>query len=167
MRRMTGAAVLVILAATSASPLTADWQPVEERAARASQQELVTGNPGAQDDREFYPGAEYDGAIPTLEDVVGHAWAERISSAEEITQYLRALDAASPLTRLVGYGTSWEGRPLQYLVVASAENMARLEEIQAGMQQLADPRSISASDAERLIASLPSITPHRPSRRAT
>jgi len=158
MRGMTHAGVVAVLAVLQPSLLAAPWQPVSLRAAQASQDELVTRNRGAQDDREFLPGAEYDGAIPTLKDVVGHAWAERITSPEEITQYLRALDAASPLTRLVQYGTSWEGRPLHYLVVASAENMARLDEIQAGMQQLADPRSLSAANAEQLIASLPSIT---------
>ena len=106
----------------------------------------------------LYPGAEYEPSVPTLEEIVGHAWAERITSPEEVTQYLRALDTASPRTKLVQYGSSWEGRPLHYMVVASEANMARLDEVQAGMQQLADPRSLGDAAAEELIASLPSIT---------
>ena len=124
----------------------------------AQQQDLVIRDLGTTAGFEFYPGAEYDAAVPTLDQVVGHKWAERITSPEEITQYLRALDKASPRTKLVRYGSSWEGRPLHYLVVASLLNMERLDDIQAGIQQLADPRTLDAATADDLIASLPSIT---------
>ena len=126
----------------------------------AAQQQgaLVTADLESSATFEFYPGATYDPDTPTLEQVVGHAWAERISSPEEVTQYLRALDAASSRSTLVQYGSSWEGRPLHYLVVASETNQARLQAIKAGMQQLADPRQLTDAAAEELIASLPSIT---------
>ncbi|RMG45016.1 MAG: peptidase M14 [Acidobacteria bacterium] len=106
---------------------------------------------------QFYPGVSYDPAIPTLKQVVGHDWGEHITSYEEMVRYLTALADASSRVKLVEYGRTWEGRALYYLIIASEENMARLDEIRRGMQKLADPRRLSAEDAERLIGSLPVI----------
>ncbi len=84
---------------------------------------------------------EFDAAIPTLTEVVGHAPGERITSPEESVQYLRALaDAAPDRVRLVRYATSWQGRPLHYLVLTSPENMARIDAIQADMANVAAGR---------------------------
>ena len=55
---------------------------------------------------EFYPGADYDPAIPTLETVVGHAWGEKITSFHEMRSYIRALSEASPRVELREYGES-------------------------------------------------------------
>ncbi len=77
--------------------------------------------------------------IPTLEQVVGHASGTRISSPEQALSYFEALVEAAPdRFRLVEYATSWEGRPLVYAVVTSAQNMARIEAVQADLQQLAN-----------------------------
>lgn len=107
---------------------------------------------------EFWPGARYDPAIPTLQSVVGHAPGEEITSPEQIGLYLRALAQAAPdRTRLVEYARSWEGRPLWLLVVGSAERLARLDAVRADLQRLADPRGLSAADAEAIIARTPVV----------
>ncbi|RMF60910.1 MAG: peptidase M14, partial [Calditrichaeota bacterium] len=108
-------------------------------------------------DFEFYPGAVYDPAIPTLQQVVGHAWGEKITSPDEMARYIHALADASPRVEVVEYGQTWEGRKLFYLVVSSEEHLAHLQEIKAGLQKLADPRKISQAEAERLIQSLPVV----------
>lgn len=108
-------------------------------------------------DFDFYPKAKYNAQVPTLEQVVGHAWGERITSHGEMERYVQALAAASPNVKLVEYGKTWEGRTLYYLVVASEQNMERLEEIKSGMRRLADPRKTGQAEAEELIRSLPSI----------
>lgn len=113
---------------------------------------------GLAQEFEFYPNARYDSAIPTLQQVSGHAWGEKITTHAEMQAYLRALADASPNVVLATYGTTWEGRTLYYLIIASEQNLARIEAIKTGMQQLADPRRLSGADADRLIASLPSIT---------
>jgi len=82
---------------------------------------------GAQ---EFAPGTRYDSRIPTLEAVLGHA-------------------------RLVEYARTWEGRPLHLLAIASPERIARLDEVKAGLQKLADPRRLAAGEGDRLVAGLP------------
>ncbi|NIR51759.1 carboxypeptidase, partial [candidate division KSB1 bacterium] len=82
-------------------------------------------------DFDFYPGTTYDPDIPTLEEIVAHTWGEKITSHAEIETYLKALADATPKIQLREYGKTWEGRMLYYLIVASEENMARLDEIQS------------------------------------
>jgi hypothetical protein len=108
---------------------------------------------------DFVPGAKYDPKIPTLQQVVGHAPGQEITSPEEIATYLKALAAASPdRTRLVQYATTWEGRPLHVLIVGSAQRLAKLDQIKADLRRLADPRSLPSADADRLARELPVVT---------
>lgn len=97
-------------------------------------------------------------AIPTLEAVVGHGWAEDITSTRDMERYLEALVEAAPdRTRLEKYGTTYEGRPLHCLIVTAPENLRRLDAIRENNQRLADPRNLSHDEADRLIADNPSI----------
>lgn len=83
----------------------------------------------------------FDPAIPTLAASAGHAPGTRITSPDQAIAYLRALAAAAPeRTRLVQYTTSWEGRPLYYLVISSAQNIARLDAIKADLATIAAGR---------------------------
>jgi len=107
---------------------------------------------------EFYPGAQYDPAIPTLKQVVGHDWAEKVTTHHEMEHYLDALVKASPRLRRVKHGETWEGRALYHLIIANDANLARLDEIKAGLQRIADPRGLSDAEAEKLLGSLPPVT---------
>ncbi len=83
-----------------------------------------------------------DPEIPTLTETVGHAPGARITSPEEMLTYLRALAEAAPeRAKLVQYATSWEGRPLHYLVLTAPENMARLDAIKADLANVAAGRT--------------------------
>jgi hypothetical protein len=91
--------------------------------------------------QSFAEGA-FDPAIPTLTATVGHAPGTRITSPDEVYAYLRALiDAAPERTRMVQYATSWEGRPLYYLVLSSPANIARLDAIRADLANIAAGRA--------------------------
>lgn len=107
---------------------------------------------------EFYPGAKYDPAIPTLKQVAGHEWGERITMHHEAEKYITALQQAAPTrVRVFKYGETWEGRTLYTLAIGSPANIARVDEIKAGMQKLADPRQLAPNEASQLINSLPSL----------
>ena len=109
--------------------------------------------------QELVPGARYDPAIPTLEEVAGHDFGEAVTPPDDVIRYMEALsDAAPDRTRLVRYAESWEGRPLVVLVIGSPERMARLDEVKAGIARLADPRGLSDAEAEALLAELPVVT---------
>src|SRR5687768_5056405 len=67
----------------------------------------------AQTLEPIWPGAKYDPAIPTLQQVVGHEHGLEITTPDAIGVYLGALAKAAPTrTKLVEYARSWEGRPL-------------------------------------------------------
>jgi hypothetical protein len=86
--------------------------------------------------QSLVPG-QFDAAIPTLEQVVGHRTGAQISSPEEAVRYLQALQQAAPdRVRLVEYARSWEGRALVYAVVTAPANMRRIEGIQADLAAL-------------------------------
>jgi hypothetical protein len=100
------------------------------------------------------PDTNYDPAVPTLKAVVGHEPGTAITTPDQIGRYLEALHKYAPdRTRLVQYATTWEGRPLHYLIVGSKERIARLDDIRRGMQALA----AGSRDADGLIADLPVV----------
>jgi hypothetical protein len=107
---------------------------------------LAAGLSPAQDQFEFWPGARYDAAIPTHQKVLGYPAGERITTPADIIRYLEALAAAAPRRmRIFDYGKSWEERRLVYAVIGSEANIARLKEIQTGIQSLAGGRQLTAS----------------------
>lgn len=106
-------------------------------------------------DHDFFPGTSYDETIPTPESVLGFRPGDRAAFPHEIESYLEALAASSPKADLREYARSHEGRALYCLVISSPENMARLDEIKAGMARLADPRSLSSAEAGDLVEELP------------
>src|SRR5687768_8013709 len=102
----------------------------------------------------LWPNVQYDPAIPTLKSVVGHDPGQEITTPDQVGRYFEALSKAAPeRTRLFEYAKSWEGRPLHYMVIASRERVAKLDEIKRGMQTLAS----GAPEADRLINELPVV----------
>src|SRR5690606_4394586 len=107
----------------------------------------------------LWQGTTYDPAIPTSKATLGHDFGEEISSPGQIAQYLGALAGAAPdRTRLVEYARTWEGRPLHLLVVGAPERIARLDDVAADLRRLADPRTLTSGDADRLVRELPAVT---------
>jgi hypothetical protein len=104
------------------------------------------------------PDVKADSSIPNLQQELGVAWGTEITNHQQIERYIHALAKSAPdRTRLIEYGTSCEGRKLYYLVISSPENMARLDEIQAQIQTLADPRTCDETKAKEIISRNPCI----------
>ncbi len=107
---------------------------------------------------EFAPGAKYDANIPSLKQITGSDFGQRVTPPEDIIRYLKALNGAAPdRTRLIKYAETWEGRELYALFVATADRLRRLDEIKTGLQRLSNPASLSQSDADRLVRELPVV----------
>lgn len=114
--------------------------------------------PGLEYARDIYPaGADHDPAVPSPDAHLGFPVGQRTATPEQVVAYARAVAAASPRAELVEYARSYEGRPLVYLVISSPANLARQDEIKAGMQALADPRNTVAAERARLIDGLPGV----------
>ncbi|HYT87256.1 MAG TPA: M14 family zinc carboxypeptidase [Gemmataceae bacterium] len=104
------------------------------------------------------PELQRDPKIPTMKQVVGHAWGEDVSSYSEIERYLRALVAAAPTrARLEVYGKTYEGRPLHLLILSSPENLKALDELRKDNLRLADPRRTTPEEADALAARAPAV----------
>ena len=113
----------------------------------------------AQDDFRFWTDDNYDPSIPTIEQVLGYAPGEQITWHRDTVRYFEALAAAAPdRVQFVEYAQSWQGRELIYVVLSSAENMARIDDVKAGMQALRDPRQTSSGEAAALIENQPPVT---------
>jgi len=105
---------------------------------------------------EFAPGTRYDAKIPSLKQVTGYDFAERVTPPEEIIRYLKALHEAAPdRTKLVKYAETWEKRELYALIVASPERIRQLDQIKANLKQLANPSA--STDVARLARELPVV----------
>ena len=110
----------------------------------------------AEGDFTFWPDADYDPDVPSVESVVGHKSGERITWHRDTMRYFDALAEAAPdRIRIFRYAETWEGRELIYAVITSPENMARIDDIKINMQRLIDPRMTSAAEAEEIISSQP------------
>ncbi len=96
-------------------------------------------------------------SVPTFAEVSGHAFGERITVHAEMVRYLERLAEVSDRVQMIDQGASWEGRALLVAVVTSRENHARLDEIRANAQALADPRALDAESAAQIIESQPAI----------
>lgn len=110
----------------------------------------------AADGFEMWPGATYDTSIPSVQDVLGYKIGDRITWHGDMVKYFEALEKAAPdRVKLWDYGKTWEGRRLIYVAISSANNIAKLDEYQKGIQALADPRKTSTSAAKKIINEIP------------
>ncbi len=120
---------------------------------------ILAAPAGAQQEFDFWPGADYDPAVPSFEDVLGYAPGERITWAHDVRRYFEALAAHAPdRVILADYAQSWEGRRLFYAAISSPDNIANVESIKSNMRRLADPRLTSAAEASAIVADQPAVT---------
>ena len=104
------------------------------------------------------PEVDADPKIPTLKAIVGHDWAEEITTPAEADQYLQAIAAAAPdRATYVRYGRTPEGRSLAYVAITSPENRSRLDAIREANLRLADPRITTKDEAQRLAKTAPAV----------
>ncbi len=106
------------------------------------------------------PAAEVDidPKMPTLAQVVGHRWGQEISSHAEIEKYCHALAKAAPdRCKLVKYGQTYQGKDLNYLIIASPENLKKIDVLREQNLALSDPRVTTAQKANEIAATAPAI----------
>ncbi len=95
---------------------------------------------------------------PTPAEFLGYEIGARFTPHHRIVAYFEALEEARPdRVELISFGETWEGRPLLTAVIASEENLGRLDAIRAAARSLADPRGTTRDEAERIAAEMPAI----------
>ncbi len=88
--------------------------------------------------------------VPTPKAVLGDVAGApgRLPYAEEVYQYMRMLEKASPRVKVYTIGRTEEGREMIAVAVSSEANIAKLDADRAKLAKLADPRTINADDAQ-------------------
>ncbi|MFO7904481.1 MAG: M14 family metallopeptidase [Pirellulaceae bacterium] len=91
---------------------------------------------------EYYlpEGVEYDEAIPTPSDIIGHDVGEWHVTHDRLVHYMRTLAECSERITLTETGRTYEGRPLLLLTISSASNLRRIDDIRKRHLALSDPR---------------------------
>ncbi|MFC2085813.1 M14 family metallopeptidase [Bacteroidota bacterium] len=103
------------------------------------------------------PDAEgsYEASIPSPEQTLGFRVGDRAAFPAEIIDVFEAMAEASPKATMFEYARTYEGRPSVYMAISSATNISRLNEIKSDLAKLSDPRTLSSSEADRILAGTP------------
>src|SRR5436190_23334896 len=88
--------------------------------------------------------------VPTPKAVLGDVAGApaKLPYAEQVYEYMRMLEKATPRVKVFSIGTTEEGREMIAVAIASEALMAKLDENKARLAKLADPRTINMDDAE-------------------
>jgi len=88
--------------------------------------------------------------VPTPKAVLGDVAGApgKLPYAEEVYQYMRMLEKASPRVKVYSIGQTEEGREMIAVAVTSEANMAKLQQNSDRLAKLADPRTINMDDAQ-------------------
>ena len=76
----------------------------------------------------------------------------KLTYAEDVYRYMRALEAASPRVKVFSIGQTEEGREFIVVAISSEETIASLDRYRDITRRLADPRKLSEQEARSLIA---------------
>jgi Zinc carboxypeptidase len=102
---------------------------------------------------DYLPASQ---TVPTPKAVLGDIAGApgKLPYAADVYKYMRMLEKASPRVRVFSIGKTEEGREMIAVAVASEKLLAQLEENNARLSHLADPRTINLDDveADRLVA---------------
>jgi Zinc carboxypeptidase len=113
------------------------------------------GLPGQQS--AWFPGSTYDPGIPTPKSVLGYEIGEYYTEHPQMTAYMRRLEAASNRVKVFSVGESAERRELILVAVSDPENIQRIDEIRAMIEELRDPRKTSEVRAREIVRSTPAV----------
>lgn len=107
---------------------------------------------------DFYARGPYRPAVPRPEAVTGYQAGTRHTQYAALQHYLDTIIAtAGDRVRIERWGETVEGRPIRALIISDPANLARLEEIRAGLADLADPRRTSPSRAAQIASGSPAV----------
>ena len=76
---------------------------------------------------------------------------------ERIVEYFEKLDRASDRVEVEELGKTTNGNPFFVAKISSAQNIARLDEIQATQKRIADPRGLTNDEAEEIAWNSPAV----------
>ena len=76
----------------------------------------------------------------------------KIARWDKIVEYYKLLESQSDKIKVVDMGPSTEGNPFLLVIISSARNLSNLDHLREVNKKISDPRGLSKSDVEKLIA---------------
>ncbi len=98
------------------------------------------------------PNTQYDPAIPTPAQIIGHHVGEWHVTHDRLVTYMKALDQASDRITLEQTGLTYEARPLLLLTITSPKNHQNIESIRTQHLQLSDASKSGSLDVKNMPA---------------
>src|SRR3989449_4165633 len=112
----------------------------------------------AQEPFDFYARGPYRPAVPRPDAITGYPAGDQHTMYAVMQHYLDTLVAtAGARVRIETWGRTTEYRPIRALIISDPANLAKLDQIRAGMAELADPRKTSAARAAAIAAQSPAV----------
>ncbi|MDH5284901.1 MAG: M14 family zinc carboxypeptidase, partial [Gemmatimonadota bacterium] len=112
---------------------------------------LLVSSPLAAQEFDFYARGPYRSAVPRPETVIGYRVGSQQTMYHQQQAVFDAMIAASPdRARTEVIGQTVEGKVMRLLVISAPENLARLDQIQADLARLADPRKTRPEEAKAI-----------------
>lgn len=116
---------------------------------------LAPAAAGAQHALAAHDG--YAANVPTPQSVLGYEVGDRFTPHHLLMRYLERVATTSPRVRIDTVGHSFEGREVMMAIVTSEANMARLDQIRADANRIADPRNVAQSELDATARRLPAV----------
>src|SRR6266511_1603108 len=112
----------------------------------------------AQGPFPFYSRGPYRRAVPRPEAITGYAAGSQHTMYAVMQHYLDTLVAtATDRVRIETWGRTSEYRPIRALIISDPANLAKLDQIRAGIAELVDPRKTSPARAAAIAAQSPAV----------
>lgn len=139
-------------------PLARDAKTAPKTLAPRAGERIAFGeSKGAKDLAPFFAGTTYDPRVPRPDALLRQPLGTFTAHHDEVLGALRAMAEESDRMRLFPFGTTHEGRELVGVVLASPQNLAKLDAIRADHQKLADPRGIDPVELGLIVKSSPAV----------
>jgi hypothetical protein len=106
----------------------------------------------------FEAGLEYDENIQSPAEFLGYELGERFTEYHRSVEYFKYLAEQSERITLNQYGETYEQRPLINLVVSSADNQQRMEELRERHLRLMDADFAASDEGKQVIENDPVFT---------
>lgn len=98
---------------------------------------------------------EYNANVTHPDSILGFAIGQQMATPAQISESINTWKSQSDRIKVVEYARSHENRPLFAVYISSPENLAKLDEIEDKISQLADPQKTNSAAAKRIIDELP------------
>ncbi|HYE65450.1 MAG TPA: M14 family zinc carboxypeptidase [Pyrinomonadaceae bacterium] len=107
---------------------------------------------------DFYARGPYSESVPRPQSILRFDVGEFHTNYALMEQVINAIAQAAPeRVRITDIGLTNEHRMMHLIAISAPENIRRLDQIKANIARLADPRTLPAQEAQRLINETPLI----------